>query len=87
MQSRNVEPPGLGAMLDEAMSQAAERWKAWALQVYRVALPLDEATDPAGALQARYTHVGIGLAQPSFRLAPDDVRTSVVFILAARRQP
>ena len=84
LRTRNVEPPGLAPMLDQALSMSGDRWKAWALQVYRVALPLDEATDASGALDARYTHVGIGLAQPSLRLAPDDVRTAVVFVLAAR---
>jgi uncharacterized protein YkwD len=85
LRSRTVEPEGMEPMVRKAMELSASRWSTWALQVYRVALPLDEATDATGALKESYTHVGIGLAQPSLDTATDDPRTAVVFVFAEER--
>lgn len=86
LRTHNDDPARLAPKVRQAISLSGDRWSgAWSMQVYRVALPLDEATDADAALRPDYTHVGVGLAQPTLRLQPDDVRTAVVLLFASWR--
>ncbi len=87
LRTRSVNLDDLSPMADQALCLSPLRWALWGLQVYRSALPLDDTADAPGILDPRFTHVGIGLAQPNLGEVPDDVRTGVVFVFAARRPP
>jgi len=87
LRTRSVDLDGLSPMADQALRLSPLRWALWGLQVYRSALPLDDTADAAGILDPRFTHVGIGLAQPDLGGVPDDVRSGVVFVFAAQRSP
>ena len=77
-----VDGGPLAPAVTQALKQDGDRWGRWSLQLFIVALPLEEAVDSEAVVDPRMTHVGVGLAQSP---TVEEVRTAVVQLVASER--